>query len=271
LNFNIKYRSYLGGKFIFLFLLFVFNFIFCQQTITGKITDDNGINLANVTVINIKTDIKSYSNAAGEFSLKASVNDEIRFVKEGYERVSGRVPVGGMSTPISIVLIKIPEVIEEVKVAKKPTGDLETDSRSAARVNKGEVVRDAVGLPQPEGKMREKPADVKQVLLPILLGQLNVQGAYDLISGKARRQKRQYRYDDLQEHIKWIRDRVDDDYFVKAGIPQDKISEFIEFSFVEKPFVRTYVKAKNLSGVLLKMEEVIPIYVERLKTRKVTR
>lgn len=268
MSFNIKYISSSGRKVIFIFLVFIFNSFFSQEIITGKITDDNGINLANVTVINITTDSKTYSNAAGEFSLKASGNDEIRFVKEGYERVSGRVPSGGMSTPISIVLIKIPEVIEEVKVSKKPTGDLETDSKRAARADKGEAVRDAVGLPQPVGKMREKPAEVKQVLIPILLGQLNVQGAYDLISGKARRQKRQYKYDDLQEHIKWVRDRVDDDYFVKAGIPQEKISEFIEFSFVEKPFVRTYVKAKNLSGVLLKMEEAIPVYIDRLKTRK---
>jgi hypothetical protein len=37
--------------------------------------------------------------------------------------------------------------------------------------------------------MREKPAEVKSVLLPILLGNLNVQGVYDLISGKARGRK----------------------------------------------------------------------------------
>lgn len=234
----------------------------------GKIKDDNEISLAGVTVINITTDVKTYSNANGEFSISAFKNDELRFVKQGYERVSGRVLLNGTNAPILVTLIKIPEVIEEVKVTSKPTGDLETDARRASRVDKGEVVRDAVGLPQPVGKMREKPAEVKQVLIPILLGQLNVQGMYDLVSGKARRQKRQYKYDDLQEHIKWVRDRVDDDYFIKAGIPQERISQFIEFSFAEKPFVRTYVKAKNLSGVLLTMEEAIPLYIERLKTVK---
>jgi hypothetical protein len=134
-----------------------------------------------------------------------------------------------------------------------------------AKVDKGEQVRDAVGLPQPVGKMRERPAEVKSVLLPILLGNLNVQGVYDLISGKARRQKRQYRYDDLQEHVAWIRDRIDDDYFVKAGIPADRISEFIQFSFLAKPQVRTYVKAKNLSGVMLRLEETAPLFIQRLK------
>ena len=233
--------------------------------ITGRIIDDNNEDLSGVTVINMSTDKKVYSNLLGMFSIEASSNDELRFVKEDFRRQSKRVLTDGVNSQLLIQLFQIPKEIEEVKIVKRLTGDLEQDSRIVAKVDKGEIVRDAVGLPQPVGKMREKPAEVKQVLLPILLGNLNVQGAYDLISGKARKQKRLYRYDDLQEHIAWIRDRVEDDYFTKAGIPADRISEFIEFSFVAKPQVRTYVKAKNLSGVLLRLEETIPLYVERLK------
>jgi hypothetical protein len=164
-------------------------------------------------------------------------------------------------------MIKIPQEIEEVEL-QKITGDLSKDSRAVAKVDKGKIVQDAVGLPQPVGKMREKPAEVKEVLLPMLLGSLNVQGVYDLISGKARRQKRQYRYDDLQDDISWIRNRVEDEYFTKEGIPKERISEFIEFSFLTKPQVRTFVKAKNLAGALLRLEETIPLYVERLKKSK---
>lgn len=233
--------------------------------ITGRIIDDNNEDLSGVTVINMSTDKKVYSNLLGMFSIEASSNDELRFVKEDFRRQSKRVLTDGVNSKLLIQLFQIPKEIEEVKIVKRLTGDLEQDSRIVAKADKGEIVRDAVGLPQPVGKMREKPAEVKQVLLPILLGNLNVQGAYDLISGKARKQKRLYRYDDLQEHIAWIRDRVEDDYFTKAGIPADRISEFIEFSFVAKPQVRTYVKAKNLSGVLLRLEETIPLYVERLK------
>ncbi len=113
--------------------------------------------------------------------------------------------------------------------------------------------------------MREQPAEVKQVLIPIILGQLNVQGMYDLISGKARRQKRQYRYDDLQEDILWIRERVEEDYFTKEGIPKERISEFIAFSFISRPQSRTFVKSKNLSGALLSMDEMIPLFKKRLE------
>ncbi|UWX59331.1 carboxypeptidase regulatory-like domain-containing protein [Chryseobacterium oranimense] len=255
-------------KFSFL-LIFMFSHFFSQETVTGHITDDNGADLNSVIVINIASDQKVYSNSMGMFSIEAAPNDELRFVRADFRRVSVTVPANGFNAQLLVTLIPIPKEIEEVKVVKKPTGDLETDSRLAARVNKGEIVQQAIGLPQPVGKMREKPAEVKQVLLPILLGSLDVQGAYDLISGKARRQKRQYRYDDLQEHIAWVRNRVDNEYFTKAGIPEERISEFIQYSFEVKPQVRTYVKAKNLSGVLLRMEETIPAYLERLKQKKI--
>jgi len=252
-------------KFLFFLMLLCSTFIFSQQTVTGRVVDDSGENLSKVIVINMSSDKKVYSDSEGVFSIEANPNDELRFVKEDFNRTSRRVLTNGINSPLFITLYQIPRDVGEVKILKKLTGDLETDSRIVAKVDKGEQVRDAVGLPQPVGKMREKPAEVKSVLLPILLGNLNVQGVYDLISGKARRQKRQYRYDDLQEHVAWIRDRIEDDYFVKAGIPADRISEFIQFSFLAKPQVRTYVKAKNLSGVMLRLEETAPLFIQRLK------
>lgn len=252
-------------KIVLFLMMLCSTFIFSQQAVTGRIVDETGGNLSKVIVINMSTDKKVYSDAEGIFSINANPNDELRFVKEDFKRISRRVLTNGVNSPLFITLYMIPKDVGEVKIVKKLTGDLETDSRIVAKVDKGEQVRDAVGLPQPVGKMREKPAEVKSVLLPMLLGNLNVQGVYDLISGKARRQKRQYKYDDLQEHILWIRDRIDDDYFVKAGIPADRISEFIQFSFLAKPQVRTYVKAKNLSGVMLRLEETVPLFIERLK------
>lgn len=254
------------GKKLFVFLVFLWStLLLSQQTVTGKIIDDSGESLSTVTIVNISNDKKIYSNSEGMFSIEANPGDELRFVKDDFRRVSRKVLTNGSNPQLLITLYQIPKDVGEVRIVKKLTGDLEQDSRIVAKVDKGEQVRQAVGLPQPVGKMREKPAEVKSVLLPILLGNLNVQGVYDLVSGKARKQKRQYRYDDLQEHIAWVRNRISNDYFIQAGIPGDKISEFIEFSFLIKPQVRTYVKARNLSGVMLRMEETVPIFLERLK------
>lgn len=248
---------------LLIFLLFPFLNIFSQETVKGIITDEDGVLLPAVTVMNVSLEKKTYTSSDGTFSIEAAPEDELRFVRPGFERSSIKAKYLGNNN-LNIKLIRVAQPIEEVEVAKI-TGDISKDSKAVAKVDKGRIVKDAVGLPEPKGKMREEPATVKQVLFPILLGNLNVQGLYDLISGDARRMKRQYRYDDLQEDILWIRERVEDDYFVKEGIPKERISEFIEFSFLNKPQTRTFVRAKNLTGALSRMEESFVIFVKRLK------
>ena len=112
-------------------------------------------------------------------------------------------------------------------------------------------LRREVGAPAPPEKPRETPADFKNdVLLPLLGLSLKPQAIYNLISGDARRKKAQYRYDDLQDNILWIRGKVGDDYFVKMEIPAERISEFLQFSMGLKPEIKSYIKAQNLSKVL---------------------
>lgn len=246
-------------------ILFLFSFlnVFSQETARGTITDEDGVALPAVTIMNVSSDRKSYTDSDGSFSIEAAPEDELRFVRQGFERSSIKAKYL-LNNNLNIKLVRVAQPIEEVKVAKI-TGDISKDSKAVAKVDKGQIVKDAVGLPEPVGKMREKPAEVKQVLVPMLLGSLDIQGLYDLISGDARRMKRQYRYDDLQEDILWIRDRVEDDYFIKEGIPKNRISEFIEFAFLNKPQTRTFARAKNLTGSLARMEESFPIFVKRLK------
>ncbi|WP_415325392.1 carboxypeptidase regulatory-like domain-containing protein [Chryseobacterium sp. MMS23-Vi53] len=245
-------------KYLFLFCFMVFEIFYSQkQIITGKVVNEDNVSLASVTVINISTNEKIQSNYLGEFSIEASKNDELRFVKAGYDRATKKI-TDDVSSSLLVILTKLPEEISEVKVFKKSPGGL----------SDGEKVRQSVGLPQPTGKMREKPTEVKEVLIPILLGQLNIQGVYDLVSGKARRQKRQYRYDDLQEDIAWVKSRLDDSYFTEKGIPKERISEFIEFTFSSNPQIRTFVRARNLTAALFRIEELVPVYVNRLNKKE---
>ncbi|WP_312901413.1 carboxypeptidase regulatory-like domain-containing protein [Chryseobacterium taichungense] len=246
-----------------LFLLFPFLNIFSQEIVKATITDEDGVVLSAVTIMNISSDKKTYTASDGSFSIEVAPEDEIRFVRAGFERSSIQAKYL-INKNLNIKLVRVAQPIEEVEVAKI-TGDIAKDSRAVAKIDKGKIIEDAVGLPEPKGKMREEPANVKQVLFPILLGNLNIQGLYDLVSGDARRMKRQYRYDDLQEDILWIRERVEDDYFTKEGIPKERISEFIEFSFLDKPQTRTFVRAKNLTGALSRMDECFPVFLKRLK------
>lgn len=244
------------------FFFFLTIYFFGQQKITGKTLSENDMIVASVLVVNISNDQKVYSNSSGEFSIDGSEKDEIRFIKKGYERASRKV--ANAESPINVVLVRIPEEIEEVEIIST-TGDLSKDSKRLTKIDKKEQLQKAIGLPKNPEKPREVPAEVKTVLLAAAFGNVNVQAVYDLISGKSRRQKRWYKYEDLQDDILWIRKRIDDDDFVKDGIPVERISEFLEFSFIIKPEIRSYVKAKNISRVMFNLDEVIPVYVDRLK------
>lgn len=183
-------------------------------------------------------------------------------MKNGYERASRRVY--NLDVSMNVVLIRIPEEIEEVEIVSV-TGNLSKDSKRLSRIDKKEQLQKDIGLPKPPEKLREVPAELNRVLLGAAFGSINVQHVYDLISGKSRRQKRWYKYEDIQLDITWIRKRIDDEYFVKNEIPAEKILEFLEFSFIVKPEIRSYIKAKNINRVMFNLEEVIPVYVERLK------
>ena len=89
LDYNLKNITNIHWKKIFLFLMMLCsNFLFSQQTVTGRIIDDNGEDLSAVTIVNMSTDKKVYSNSQGMFSIEANPNDELRFVKEDFSRVS---------------------------------------------------------------------------------------------------------------------------------------------------------------------------------------
>ena len=249
-------------------LLFIFAFvgisISAQQTVYGRITDEEQHPIPATLVMNMKTGFQAYSDLEGNFSINGNFRDELRFVRKGYERVS-LLFNNENQRYVSITLYRVAVAIEEVKIEEvKLTGNLETDSRNLTKIDKAEILNAEIGVPKPPEKPREKPAEFKKdVLYSLLSLSVKPQAIYDLISGDARRMKAEYRYEDLQENISWIRQRIDDDYFVKMGIPQGKISEFLQLSIGLKPEINQFIKEKNLSKILFILEDTLPVYLHK--------
>ena len=249
----------------FLFFTFLFfNSLFSQQ-VSGTVTDEDQNPISAVLVFNLKSGQKIYTNSQGEFSILASNNDELRFVRNNFDRNSKIVTAQEFNSPLKIMISRSIQEIEEVQVpAVRLTGDLNRDSRNLTKFDKIAQLQREVGVPGPPEKPRETPADFKNdVLLPLIGLSLKPQAIYNLISGDARRMKAQYRYDDLQDKIWWIRGKVGDDYFIKMNIPAEKISEFLQYSIGVKPEIGKSIKAGNLSKVLFILEETLPQYLRR--------
>ncbi|HPW89702.1 MAG TPA: carboxypeptidase-like regulatory domain-containing protein [Kaistella chaponensis] len=251
--------------YFFLFFLITSTSIFSQK-VSGIVTDEEGNPLPATLVFNLQTEQKSYTDLKGSFSIDANPNQELRFIRVGFERFSKIISSQDFNYTFRISLYRIPGEIEEVQVPVRLTGDLNIDSRNLTRFDKVAQLRAEIGVPAPPEKPREKVADAKDDILKPLLRippMVNVQAVYDVISGRAKKKKRLYRYEDLQENIAWIREKVGDEYFLKMGIKPTKISEFLQFSIGVKPDLNKYVKAKNVSKVLLLLEETFPLYLKR--------
>ncbi len=103
----------------------VFPLLVSAQVVEGTVRSEEGDPLSGATVINMQTGQQVLSKIDGAFSVQAAAGSELRIFKRGYERSTAVVtnPV----RPLNIVLARVAEEIEEVKVAYKPVGDLKED------------------------------------------------------------------------------------------------------------------------------------------------
>ena len=242
-------------KFLFLYFLSI-SISICSQTISGIVITDESVRLPKTLIINMSSDQKVFSNEAGEFSIIAKNGDELRIVKENYEREKVIVKNDYFLT---VRLFKIPMEIEEVNIENKKLADA-----------KKEELRKSIGLPKSPEKPREKPAEaVNDILMP-LIGippTVKIQAIYDVLSGKSRRLRRLYKYEDLQEGLAWIKNNIDANYFSEAGIPPDKLNDFLTFSLRDEKVLR-YMKAKNVGGITVALDNNIGAYLEVLSRKK---
>jgi hypothetical protein len=258
-------KSYFLKIFFFILVFFSLAVMFSQQKISGRILSENDMVISNVLVINVSNDKKTYSDATGNFTIEANLNDEIRFSKAGYERASKKI--FDYNSPINVLLIRIPEEIKEVEILNL-TGDLNKDSKRLAKEDKFAKLQKDIGLPRPPEIAREKAPELSDAfVIGFPMAAINIDALYKVISGDARRMKNLYKFEDLQRHLKWVVSRLDSKYFSSLGISEEKINEFLQFAFLENPQSLDFVKSKNINGVVFEIEKVIPKYIERMRSQ----
>ncbi|MFC4162140.1 hypothetical protein ACFOWU_00640 [Epilithonimonas zeae] len=235
-------------RFLQVLILILSGFIF-SQNISGNVISEDEVLIPKVLIVNMTTNQKTYSDAYGKFVVNANIGDEIRFAKESYKL--GKIVITSNNFQV-VKLEKIPQEIEEVKIINKNLAE-----------SQEEKLRKDIGLPKGPEKPREKPVEAKEVLLPLVFAQLNIDNLYKWLSGNSRRLKNRYKYEDLQEGLAWIQNNVDLEYFAEAGISPDKFNDFLMFSLKDEK-VLMYMKAKNVGGITVALDNNISAYLERI-------
>ncbi len=131
-------------------LFFLLSFIFfvhshAQTYIFGKITSEDGAEIQDVNVINIRTDEMIISNRDGHFMIAGKTGDELRFVKPGYERITRRVSQENIQSPMNITLTRITIQIPEVEIKQGLTGNLKIDSKTYNKPRKVQQLEAELG------------------------------------------------------------------------------------------------------------------------------
>ncbi|SEH55587.1 hypothetical protein [Epilithonimonas hominis] len=230
-----------------LFYCLCISFFVCSQTISGVVVSEEDHPISKVLIVNMSSNQKVYTDNFGNFSIAGKMGDELRFAKEKYK--GERIKIN--NDLLKVILQQLPQEIEEVKIVNKRLAETQE-----------EKLRKDIGLPKGSEKPREKPADLADDFLRIP-PKVNIQNIYDAISGKSRRLKRLYKYEDLQEGLAWIQNNIDLEYFAEAGISPEKFNDFLMFALQDEK-VLMYMKAKNIGGLTVSLDNHIGAYMEKI-------
>lgn len=234
-----------------LFYCLCISFFVCSQTISGVVVSEEDHPISKVLIVNMSSNQKVYTDNFGNFSIAGKMGDELRFAKEKYK--GERIKIN--NDFLKVILQQLPQEIEEVKIINKRLAE-----------SQEEKLRTDIGLPKGPEKPREKPADaVDDIVKPLIRipPTIKIQAIYDVLSGKSRRLRRLYKYEDLQEGLAWIQNNIDLEYFAEAGISLEKFNDFLMFSLQDEK-VLMYMKAKNIGGLTVSLDNHIGAYLEKI-------
>ena len=237
------------NRIIYITILF-FSVLGFSQSISGKVETEEGLSIANVLVINLKTNEKVNTDENGKFTISAKLQDEIRFVKKGYDRVSHIVKSADFDKHILLKMRETETVIKEVVIIPKSKIDKLKKDIEVPTVKKGT-------------ESKPKPAKWKDVLA------LDINAIEELMTGNARRKKTRYKYEEMQADILQVKEFLGEEYFIENKIPSERIHEFLEFSIIEKPEIKKHMKTGNQTQIMMVLEELFPVYYKRLKMNNI--
>lgn len=200
----------------FLFLIFCIS-AQAQSYIFGKVTSEDGAEMQDVTVINIRTDEMTMSNRDGHFMISGRAGDELRFVKAGYDRLMKKVTPENVQSPLNITLVRGTIQIPEVAVKQGITGNLKIDSRNFGPSRKVEKLTKEI-----DRYIAQKTDPRVLAARPGEFVQPKGQG---FSIGKVKD-----KWDDV-DLMKYLRASLGDEYFTDLKIEKPQIDHFIYYVF----------------------------------------
>lgn len=261
-------------KFLFSLLLLLAALPLCAQKnyLIGKISTEFGHNLSYVTVHNVRTDETAEADLNGNFIIQAAAFDEIRFSKSGYERVSRKLSGDDFLQPLNIVLMRLPEEIEEVKITFVPTGDLKKDIayfRPPAKVSALNAEMSAYMMTP----LTEQPP-VNRIPSAFAApdysaGQVNVVGVVgalaSLIGKAAKTNEKPPNYSEVEDFYRRVKGAVNVDYYKGYGLSDYDFDIFLAYADQRFSLAKKYYRNFNRAAIESELKLAFQEYLKTFK------
>lgn len=247
---------------LYIILSLVSGILLSQQKITGRVTDNSNANINPVLIINVSKNISVLTDSSGKFVIDADENDEIRSVKEGYYRASKKILKDDFTSPILMILQKAEIQIPEVKIAFKPTGNLEKDSK---RLNESQKLR---SLKSDMSKYMKSPLTEPLADQSISktftghdfrAGQVDIIGvigtAVGLIKKATKPKITKADYNEFQNFMVRLKNEVNLDFFKKYGMEDEQLDSFLLYAEETRHLSQRY--RKDFKNEVLKTELIL--------------
>ena len=219
-------------------LLFLKSIVIFSQ-IMGSVTSEERMPLREVLVYNTDKFIKVKTDYNGKFIIEAELGNTLCFLKDEYEMQCIKVKdFHNIDIKLTHKIIHINEVIIYPKEFKKMIQGIKDD--------------------------KVAPSIKKDILLPLSSTSptIKIEETYEIISGKAKKKNRLYAYEKLQNNIKWIKDRVEPNFFLVGNISEDEISLFIEFCIRSNFEIQNDIKSNNIDSIKMKKIDYFDKYID---------
>lgn len=258
---------------LFFFLSLIFSMhIHAQSYIFGRITSEDGAEMQNVNVINIRTDEMVISNKDGHFMVSGKEGDELRFVKPGYERLTKRVSKDNVQSPMNVSLVRTTIQIPEVEVKKGLTGNLAKDNQQlnesvklqALKSDMSKYMRSPLTEPLPDKSVSKTFTghDYK-------VGQVDVLGvigkAINLIASTKKPKITKANYLEFQDFMIQLKNEVNLDFLRKYGMDEEQIDAFLMYAEETRYLSKKFRKDFNKNVLALELQAA---FVEYRKLNK---
>ncbi|WP_346984013.1 carboxypeptidase-like regulatory domain-containing protein [Chryseobacterium sp. POE27] len=211
------------------FLLFTIFFINAQAQdyIFGKVASEDNAEIPGVTIVNIRTDERVLTNRDGHFMISGRSGDELRFIKNGYERAYRKITKENISESINVSLIRSAELIAEVEIKKEITGDIKIDSKNLNPPRKVQKLKSDLAI-----YMSRKSDPSVLAPRPGEFVQPVTKGIFSL--GKIKN-----KWDDV-DLLNYLQNALGNEFFQELKIDKSQIQHFILY------ILRTGFERKNI-------------------------